>query len=1000
MLARQVASRAPDERTRGETHVDERIRDSSEEVPTQVPAGPFSPGLETQAGPKPHDTGRPEASFTLPLVGQTLLERYTVLGQLGKGGMGVVLSVYDARLDRRVALKLLRPRNVSGGTSHDEQGRFLREAQAMARLNHPHVVAAYDAGELETGSLFIAMEHVEGQTLRRWQKEKHPWREVLEKYLDAGRGLAAAHAAGLIHRDFKPDNMLVGHDGRVRVTDFGLARLESSLRGADEEEQEFLGDSLPSPALEMSLTEPGTWMGTPRYMAPELFRGQRADARSDLYSFCVSLYEGLYGQRVYRAKTLHELRKAHRDEEVKPPANTEVPAWLGRTVIQGLNVDPGQRPASIDALLMRLADDPEVKRRAWMRRVAVTGVTLALAVLAIWGWARQQVQVCGNLDQRLAGVWDAAIKAKVEQALLATGLPYAQDTAGRVTTALDRYAGAWVKQRTELCLNVSQGQLQTQGLVALEESCLERRRSQLRALTELLSRGPDPALVSKAVPAVLGLPPLEYCADPKALTAAVPPPEDPAVRAEVDSLQAQVDRLEALYDAGKYKEGLAQAEVLLPQVKAVASSPLLARTLFVSARLQEGAGEFPAAEERLRQSLKEAAQGKDLTQLSRGWTALIMLVGYRQARHEEAVLLRPAAETAAEVADDDRLRAAELNTFGAVLSELGRNEDALRAWEQVLALREKAAGPENLDVASTLNNIGTVLWRMGRFEPGREQLARALAMRQKLLGPEHPLVAGTLNNLGLVLWKMGKYEEAREVQSRALALREKVLGPEHPDVAASLTNLGLVLNEMGRYEEALTFHQRVLTLWEKTLGPEHPDVAIALNNLGVVYESLGKYPQALEMHERSLALRQKALGPEHPEVANSLANLGSVLRHEKKYAEAREQYLRALTLHEKVVGPTHPDVAWDLVGLGSIQVALHKPAQALRLLERALKLAPEHILAEVQFTLAQALWDSRRDRSRALMLANQSLEDWQRRGRKSDAAEVSKWLQGRTRAKR
>ena len=201
----------------------------------KTPGAGSDPEAETKAGPEPHEPGRPEASFTVPLAGQTLLERYTVLGQLGKGGMGVVLSVYDARLDRRVALKLLRPRNVSGGTSHDEQGRFLREAQAMARLNHPHVVAAYDAGELETGTLFIAMEHVEGQTLRRWQKEKHSWREVLEKYLAAGRGLAEAHAAGLIHRDFKPDNVLVGHDGRVRVTDFGLARLESSLRGTDEE---------------------------------------------------------------------------------------------------------------------------------------------------------------------------------------------------------------------------------------------------------------------------------------------------------------------------------------------------------------------------------------------------------------------------------------------------------------------------------------------------------------------------------------------------------------------------------------------------------------------------------------------------------------------------------------------------------------------------------------------------------------------------------------------
>jgi serine/threonine-protein kinase len=600
------------------------------------------------------------------------------------------------------------------------------------------------------------------------------------------------------------------------------------------------------------------------------------------------------------------------------------------------------------------------------------------------------------MDQRMAGVWDEAIKARVQQALLATGLSYAQDTAGRVTAALDGYAGAWVKQRTELCLSASQGQRQAQGLVALEESCLERRRSQLRALTELLSQGPDPAIVSKAVPAVLGLPPLEYCSDAKALTAAVPPPEDPAVRAKVDTLQSQVDQLEALFDAGKYKEGLAQADALLPQVEPVGYAPLLARTLFASARLREGTGDFPAAEERLRQSLKEAARGKDLAQLSRSWTVLIMIVGYRQGRLEEGLLLRPAAENAAEVADDDRLRASELNTYGAVLLELGRYEEALRAWEHVIALREKAAGAENLDVAAAVNNVGTVLWKMGRFEPARERLSRALAVREKLLGPEHPQVAATLSNLGLVLWKMGRYEEAREAQSHALALKEKALGPEHPDVAASLTNLGLVLSEMGRYEEARASHERVLTLWEKTLGPEHPDVALALNNLGVAYELLKRYPEARRTHERALALRQKVLGPTHPEVANSLSNLGSVLRNERKYAEAREKYLRALALHEKVVGPNHPDLVWDLVGLGSILVAQRKPTEALPLLERALKLAPGHMLAESQFTLAQALWDSRRERSRALTLATQARDDWQRRGRTSDAEQVSLWLEGRT----
>jgi len=158
--------------------------------------------------------------------GRTLAGRYTLLGTLGQGGMGLVLAAYDARLDRRVALKLLRSRRGSR-SEKTEEARLLREAQAMARLNHPNVVAVYDAGTLENGSVFIAMEYVQGQTLSRWrQQQERSWREVLGVYLAAGQGLPAAHAAGLVHRDFKPDNVLVGEDGRVKVTDFGLARGE------------------------------------------------------------------------------------------------------------------------------------------------------------------------------------------------------------------------------------------------------------------------------------------------------------------------------------------------------------------------------------------------------------------------------------------------------------------------------------------------------------------------------------------------------------------------------------------------------------------------------------------------------------------------------------------------------------------------------------------------------------------------------------------------------
>jgi tetratricopeptide (TPR) repeat protein len=958
--------------------------------PEGAAEAPIDPTLVVPGGA---DTWRSGAHatplpFEIPAPGHSLLGRYTVLGQLGEGGMGVVLSVYDARLDRRVALKLLRP-SEEPGSSQGEQGRFLREAQAMARLNHPHVVAVYDAGTLETGSLYIAMEHVEGQTLRRWQQQRS-WREVLEKYLAAGRGLAAAHAAGLIHRDFKPDNVLVGQEGRVRVTDFGLARADSMT--STEPAPAPSSSPLPSQALEASLTLPGTWMGTPRYMAPEVLKGNRADARSDLYSFCASLYEALYGQLPFTGDSVSELLKAQHAGKSAPPASPGVPEWVGRTVLRGLRADPALRPASMGALLEALQDDPDVKRKTRMRSAAGALFTVALAGLAVWGWGRQHDYGCGRMGVRLAGVWDADVREQVERALLRTGLSYAPATAERVTAALDGYADAWVKQRTEVC-EAHEGGSQARRLLVLRDSCLEQRRSQLLALTGLLSQKPDPQLVGKAVQVVRALPPLEYCADTKALTAVVPPPEDPTVRAKVDALQAQVDRLEVLLEAGRYPEGLTLAEALLPQAKDIGYAPLHSRTLLLLARLRHETGAYAEAEELLRKTITIASQGKDVPGLSRAWSLLVRVVGPRQGRHQEALLMQPASEALAELADDYLLRASALNSLGSLLTDMGRYEEAQQVHERVLALRQKALGPEHPDVATSLNNLGGVLFYLGKYEEARQMHARALALREKVLGPEHPHVASSLSNLGLALWKLGQLEEARVANERSVALREKVLGPDNPEVAASLNNLGLVLIAADQYEEALRVYQRVLPLWEKTLGPEHPDVGLALYNLGICFAGLKKDEESLRMHERALALRQKALGPEHPEVATSLVSLGDLLRRLGRYSEARERFKRALALQEKALGPDHPELAWLLLGQGQVALDQHRPAEAVAPLERALKLAPELLRPAVQFGLAQALWDTNRDRARAVDLATQARESWRRRPYQDALQEVSRWLE-------
>jgi len=298
--------------------------------------------------------------------------RYVVLEPLGSGGMGVVLLARDPELDRQVALKLIRP---AADAAHGDalHKRLRREARAMARLTHPNVVAVYDVGQI--GDLiFVAMEYVPGGNVRQWlHAAPRSWREVVDVFIRAGRGLAAAHAAGLVHRDFKPDNILVADDGSVRVADFGLARIEDLPSEAPP------GAAAPGAASHFTATTTGLFMGTPAYMAPEVLANGRADARSDLFSFCVSLYEALYGERPFSPEA-----RISSGEIRNPPRGSAVPAWVRRLLLRGMRRRPEERPSSMDALLARLARDP-ARRRKWISAVtALVVVMLFTALRTLW----------------------------------------------------------------------------------------------------------------------------------------------------------------------------------------------------------------------------------------------------------------------------------------------------------------------------------------------------------------------------------------------------------------------------------------------------------------------------------------------------------------------------------------------------------------------------------------------------------------------------------------
>ncbi len=283
--------------------------------------------------------------------------RYRIVRPIGAGGMGVVYEAHDLQLHRAVALKMLRPAADAEG----QRERLLREARAMARLSHPNVLAVHEVGMLGD-AVFLAMELVEGRTLTAWLHEgKRRWQEILEVFLAAARGLAAAHAAGLVHRDFKPDNVLVGKDGRTRVTDFGLARTAAAPLDA--------GPGGAAPVVASS-----SFAGSPAYMAPEQMRGEPVDERADIFSFCVALHEGLFGVRPFEGETLSALERSIARGEVRN-LRAAVPARLRRTVWRGLRASPSERYDSMDALIAALE---QARRPAVALPLAALGAAAAV----------------------------------------------------------------------------------------------------------------------------------------------------------------------------------------------------------------------------------------------------------------------------------------------------------------------------------------------------------------------------------------------------------------------------------------------------------------------------------------------------------------------------------------------------------------------------------------------------------------------------------------------
>jgi tetratricopeptide (TPR) repeat protein len=874
-------------------------------------------------------TGAP-AETGAPLATGVRVGRYIVLELVGRGAMGTVYAVYDPELNRRVALKLLRSDLPRAVPLAELRNRLLREAQAMARLSHPNVMPVHDVGTHGHG-IFIAMDFVGGVTLRGWLAgQSRRWEEVLPIFLQAGQGLAAAHRAGLIHRDFKPENVLLDKSGRVCVTDFGLAR---SASDSTNEGAALPPVSIDKSPLAVTLTKTGATVGTPAYMAPEQVLGEHATAHADQFSFCVALYEALYGERPFPGRTVSELRAAALAGDIRePPKGARVPTWLRRIVVRGLKGSPAERFPSMDALLVALKSDPRARRRRAALGIAAAGILVAtLFASRYWG---EQRRLCTGASAELASAWSEQSRREVEEAFAKTKVPYAADAASGVSRILSAYASEWERTHTEACEATREHGVQSEALLDLRMECLRGRLQEMGALVETFARA-DARVVARSVGAASRLKSLAPCANAKLLTARVPPPQDPEARTRVEAIRTLVAQANARHEAGQLAAGLDIAKRAAAEARALGYRPLEAEALYVLGRLQDDTGAAAAAEESLHAAAVAAESSHHDEVDAQAMTRLASLVGRLQNRPREALRFADHAEAAIErLGGDPALREGLLHARGRIL--LGEPTKALRYDQEALESAERRLGGEHLTVATMLNAVGIDLAEEGKSREALPYFQRTLSIRERALGPKHPLVAEAVGNLAILLRRVGKPDEAVALHRKAIALFEVLRGPESPAVAVHLGNLGNTLIDLERSGEALAAYRRALAIREKTFAKDAPQLAFPLEGVAKAFMHLGRSGEAQPYCRRALEIREKHFGLDDRRTALTVGLLGELLMRMGRPEEGLPNLARAAATFEKKEGPESRSLMETLGVWGEALLKLGKPLEARAHLERAL----------------------------------------------------------------
>ncbi len=735
----------------------------------------------------------------------TSLGRYIVLEAIGRGGQGVVYAAFDPQLDRKVALKLVRVKE-GGDPSDDQRARLLREAQTLARLHHPNVVAVHDVGRF-ADQVFIAMEFMAGGTLGAWLEKKPPIDEVLERFREAGRGLGAAHAAGIIHRDFKPDNVLLDDTGTAHVTDFGLAR-----------------------ELEAGSVIVGG--GTAAWMSPEQRARTELTPASDQYSWCLALYRALAGVMPLEGDAA---------ERKFPPS---IPLWLRRPLARGLSADPSARFPSMKALLDEVAADPRLASR---RRLNTAFAVAVLVLVGIVSGAlffretpaqRAERECLAAVDEALSVHWNSArIDAMREAFVAASGAPGA-DAFERVWRQLEPETRAWADASRATCrLELNTPERRGRSL------CLASRRTVLTSLSEVFASA-DAQVVENAQSTVtLEVQPVAGCET----TDAPQPPTSQDTDADGE-LRAELGHARVLRAAGRYAEGMSAA-------LEVAADAHEAKAMRVEAEAKLLAGQLsaelrrPDAESLLKSAIAIAERAGSDDERARAWMALVGWYADRERLEAAHQAANTAEDISTRLGKPDLLEAQRLNQLGQLATREGDEEEAREAFQQTLVLRRRHFPPSHPLVTRALTNYALSL----PADEGQPSLLEVLKIREETLGPTHPETAVAEHNVAAVMLGNGACEGAKTHVGKALAIRQQMPHADPSRLGKEFALLSRAQECLGELDDAAKGMEQGIEAMRQGGAPD-AELRRELNHLKDLLERLNR-PKA-ELDRVTEALKQ------------------------------------------------------------------------------------------------------------------------------------------------